>query len=181
MKIIEAMKRVKANKDKITDLQTRIGQTSAHLSHETPVYGTETANRIGEWAQACEDLTQDNVHLLTAISRTNLATVATITLGGKSVTKTLAEWIWRRREYAAVDLKTWSSMNDRNLKEGQIQSTTGIPVDIKIVRNYSPDLRDKKVAEYRSESHEIDAALEVVNAVTDLIDAPDYYAATATR
>jgi hypothetical protein len=170
MKIVEAMKRVKSNKEKITDLVTRIGQVSAHLSHETPVYGAETASKITEWAQSCNDLTQENVRLLVAISRTNLATMATITLGDHSVTKSLAEWIWRRREYAALDMKVWGAMTDRNLKEGQMQSTTGIPFDVKIVRNYDPNLRDKRVAEFKSEPHEIDSTLEVINAVTDLVE-----------
>ena len=171
MKIIEAMKRVKANKEKIADLQTRISQVSAHLSHETPVYGAETPSKIREWAQSCDDLTQENIRLLTAIARTNLATTATITLGDKAVTKSLAEWIWRRREYAAIDLKTWASMTDRGLKEGQGQTSTGIPFEVKIVRNYDPERRDNKVAEYKGEAHEIDATLEVVNAVTDLLEA----------
>lgn len=170
MKIIEAMKRVKANKEKIADLQQRIGSTSAHLSHETPVYGDQTAERIKEWAQACDDLSRENIRLLCGIAKTNLATTATITLGDKSVTKSLAEWIWRRREYAEIDLKTWASMTDRNLKEGGGQTSTGIPFEVKIVRNYSPDQRDKKLAEYKGEPHEIDSTLEVVNAVTDLVE-----------
>jgi hypothetical protein len=170
MKIIEAMKRVKINKEKIADLQTRIGQVSAHLSHETPIYGAETADKITGWAQSCDDLTQENVRLLCAIARTNLATSASITLGGVSVTKTLSEWIWRRREYAAIDLKTWQVMTDRGLKEGVGQTSTGIPFEVKIVRNYDPERRDKKLVEYKSEPHEIDSVLEVVNAVTDLLE-----------
>ena len=45
MKIIEAMKKVKMNEVKIADLQTRIGNHCANLSHETPVYGTEKIGR----------------------------------------------------------------------------------------------------------------------------------------
>ncbi len=52
MKIIEAMKRVKANKEKIADLQAKIGNASAHMSHETPLY-QEPSAKIREWAQAC--------------------------------------------------------------------------------------------------------------------------------
>lgn len=170
MKIIEAMKRIKANKAKIIELQGKIALISAHLNYETPMYGVETSQKLSEWAQSCEDTAQENVRLLVAIAKTNLATQATVKLGERQVTKTLSEWIWRRREYAAIDLKTWSSMTDRGLKEGQANSTTGIPVELKIVRNYDPERRDKKMAEYQSEPHEIDSALEVVNAVTDLVD-----------
>jgi hypothetical protein len=172
MKLIEAMKRVKANKEKIAALQKMIGDFSAHLSHETPVYGNETPEKISSWAQTCEDLAQDNIRLLTAISRTNLATQVTVTLGEKRVTKNIAEWIWRRREYAACDLLTYSKMGDRGLREGQMTSSVpgGVAIAVTIVRNYNPERRDKKLAEYQAEPHEIDATLEVTNAVTDLIE-----------
>ncbi len=171
MKIIEAMKRVKQNKEKITDLQTKIGNVSANLSMETPLYGDKTTDLIKEWIQAATDTSQDNVKLLVAIARTNLVTPVTISLGEKSATKTIAEWVWRRREYAALDLATWGKLTDRNLREGQINSSTGVAIDVKIVRNYDPIQRDKMVGIFKSEPHEIDAALEVVNAITDLIEA----------
>jgi hypothetical protein len=152
------------------DLNQKIAGVSAHLSHETPLYGTETARKIEEWTQSCEDTVQESIRLLVAISRTNMATKATIRLNGRDVTKTLAEWVWRRREYAAVDLGTWQKMTDRNLREGAVASSTGVPIEVKIVRNYNVERRDKKIAEYQGEPHEIDAALEVVNAVTDLIE-----------
>lgn len=169
MKIIEAMKRIKQNKEKVADLQEKIGLVCANLSHETPIYGTETPKKIAEWAQSCDDLSQENIRLLCAIQRTNLATNATIEIDGKSVTKTLAEWVWRRREYAKVDFTTWTKLTDRGLKEGFMQSSTGTPTEVKIVRHFDPNKRDEMAAMYRAEPHEIDAALEVVNATTELV------------
>lgn len=169
LKIIEAMKRVKQNKEKITDLQGKIGQVCANLSHETPVYGAETGTKIREWLQSCQDLSQENVKLLCAITRTNLATLVSIEIGGKAVTKTIAEWVWRRREYAKLDLLTFSKLTDRGLKEGQGQSSTGVPFEVKIIRHYDPSQRDTAMAVYQSEPHQIDAALEVINATTELV------------
>ena len=169
MKIIEAMKKVKSNKEKIVDLQAKIANTCANLSHETPMYGNDTKLKINEWLQSCEDISQDNVSLLVAIQRTNLATNVTIDIGGKSVTKTISEWVWRRREYAKLDLDTYSKLTDRGLREGQMQSSTGTPIDVKIQRHYDPVLKDTKMAMYRDEPHCIDSALEVINATTDLI------------
>lgn len=169
MKIIEAMKRVKANKEKIADLHIKISQFCANLSFETLLYGTNTADKIAEWLQSCDDVSQENIRLLTAIQRTNIATPVTITLGDKAVTKSIAEWVWRRREYAALDLKTWQMLTDRNLKEGMGQNSQGSLVEVKIVRHFDPLRRDRMMAMYKSEPHEIDAALEVVNAVTDLL------------
>jgi hypothetical protein len=170
MKIIEAMKKVKTNKDKIADLQAKIAQYCVNLSFETPTYGTETANKIKEWLQSCDDISKDNAKLLVAIQRTNLATPVTIQLGDNAVTKSIAEWVWRRREYAAIDLSTWTKLGDRNLKEGQVINSNSERVDVRIVRHFDPVHRDKMVTIYRSEPHEIDAALEVVNAVTDVVE-----------
>lgn len=170
MKIIEAMKRVKANEEKIADLQKKIGSVSANLSYETPLYGENTKDKIAEWLQSCTDLTQDNIKLLVAIQRTNLATMVTISLGDKSVTKNIAEWIWRRRKYAVLDQMTWTTLSDRGLKEGNMVQSTGEAMQIRIIRHYDADQRDKMIAMFKSEPHEIDAALEVTNAVTDLIE-----------
>lgn len=170
MKIIEAMKRVKLNDEKIADLQNKIAGVSANLTLETPLYGDQTATHIKEWLQSCEDIGRENIRLLVAIQRTNIGTSVTIEIGGKTVTKTIAEWVWRRRRYAELDRLTWSKLTDRGLKEGTGQSSTGVPVEIKIQRHYDPLARDAKLAEYRAEPHQIDASLEIVNATTDLIE-----------
>lgn len=170
MKIIEAMKRVKLNDDKIADLHNKIGLYCANLSNETPLYGDQSKEKISEWTQSCEDLTQENIRLLCSIQRTNLQTQVTIELGGKGVTKNIAEWVWRRRKYAQIDYATFTQLTDRNLKEGYLQTTTGERIDIKIVRHFDVAVRDKKLEMYRSEPHVIDAALEVINATTDLLE-----------
>lgn len=171
MKIIEAMKRIKANKEKIADLQQKIRTHAANLSFETPVYGGEAREKIKEWVQSACDTAKENVRLLTAIARTNLRTEVTIELGEARVTKTITEWVWRRREYAATDLAIFQCLNDRGLKEGHLPQSTGTPMEVKIVRHYDPEHRDKWLAIFSREPHDIDAALEVVNATTDLIEA----------
>ena len=171
MKIIEAMKRIKANKEKIADLQKQVGQFCTNYDFEAPTYGTETPNKISEWLQGCDDISRQNAKLLVAIQRTNLATQVTITLGDNNITKSIAEWIWRRREYAALDLKTWQALTDRGLKDGMHTNSQGTPTMVRVVRHFDPVKRDRMAAMYKSEPHEIDAALEVINAVTDLIEA----------
>jgi hypothetical protein len=170
MKIIEAMKAVKANKEKITDLSKRIAQSSANLSNETPLYGDDTATKITGWLQSIHDTGAENVRLLTAIARTNMNTSVTITLGGVNISKTIAEWVWRRREYADLDRMAWQTLSDRQLRETRQVNSQGQAVDIKIVRHFDPAVRDNKIDLYRQEPHLIDAALEVVNATTDLIE-----------
>jgi hypothetical protein len=42
-------------------------------------------------------------------------------------------------------------------------------MDIKIIRKYDPEIRDAKIAMYKSEPNLIDSKLEVINAITDLL------------
>lgn len=170
MKIIEAMKRVKMNKEKVADLRRRIATASAHLSIETPAYADPTA-QIKEWLQSCTDLSQESVKLLVAIQKTNLSTPVTISLNGQNITKPIAEWVWRRREYAKADMETWAQLTDRGLKPTLVQQSTGTdPLKVELVRNYDPATRDDRLALYRAEPHVIDSALEIVNATTDLVE-----------
>jgi len=170
MKIIEAMKRVKLNTSKINELRTRIGKASANTNHETPEYGAEQASKIQEWLQAIHDLGQDNINLLVSIQRTNLVTMVPIEIAGKTITRTIAEWVWRRREYSDVDLLAYQQLTDRGIKEGM----ASIPgqtekLEVKIVRHFDPSKRDAKITEYRGEKFQIDSALEIINATVDLI------------
>lgn len=170
MKIIEAMKAVKMNNQKVADLQQKISGISAHLSHETPKYGDNTKAKLNEWVQSCCDIGQENIRLLCAIQRTNLATSVDIELGGKTVTKPIAEWVWRRRQYAKTDLNTWNMLTDRGLNEGVMQMSTGESMKVELVRNYDPEKKDKMVEMFLSEPFLIDSKLEVINAVTDLLE-----------
>lgn len=169
MKIIQAMKLIKSNKEKIADLIQKVRNNSAYTSIETPPYDDAKAIVRG-WLQSIHDIGQENIKLQIAIAKTNMATSVTIELGGVQVTKTIAEWVWRRREYATLDFTAVSSLTDRGIKEGSTKLPTGDSMDIKIVRNYDVEERDKLVALYRAEPSIIDSALEVVNAVTDLVE-----------
>lgn len=167
MKIIEAMKRVKANKQKVQDLKEKIKNASANYQHETPIY-ENPAEQIKSMVQACLDLIQENDKLLGDIQRTNLVTLVPIEIGGKTITKSIAEWVWRRREYAKADQEVMSMLTDRGLKEGVMQTSTGT-MEVKLVRHFKPEERDAILAEFRGEPFAIDSALEIINATTDLI------------
>lgn len=61
-------------------------------------------------------------------------------------------------------------LTDRGLKEGTTKNSQGETTEVKIVRYFDPVARDKMVAMFKAEPHVIDASLEVINAVTDLIE-----------
>ena len=175
MKIIEAMKRVKQLKEKADDLRNKIAACSADYDFETPAY-PDQREQVRQWLQAHSDVVKEILHLTVSIQRTNLSTNVTIDLGGKSITKTIAEWIHRRGMgkgmfgLAKLELEAWSKLTDKNLKEGTVKQSSGELREVKLRRYYEPKERDKMLDLYRTEPHIIDSTLEVVNAVTDLIE-----------
>lgn len=169
IKIIEALKRLKDLTIKAEDLRTKIGQHSADLNYETPVYENQK-DQVDSWLQSHSDILKEILRLRTAVQRTNLETKVTIDLNGKGVTHSIAEWIHRRRDLAAAEATAYAKLTDRNLKEGMAQQSSGQAIEVKIRRYYDAKTRDENISKYKSEPHIIDSTLEVTNAVTDLIE-----------
>jgi GTP cyclohydrolase III len=91
-----------------------------------------------------------------------------IQLGGKPVTKSIAEWVLRRRELASLELGAWDSLSDRHLRDKTISTTSGKEEKVTVVRHFDVNERDLKVDTLTHEPSIIDSKLEVVNATTDL-------------
>jgi hypothetical protein len=168
MKLIEALKGIQELQRKQEDLQEKVRTHSAYLSVETPVYPNQK-RQVAEWVQAQSDILKEILRLRAAIQRTNLVTEVTVNLGGKDVTKTIAEWIHRRRDLASEEAKMWKGLTDKSLKEGYFGESQ---TKVEIIRCYDPEERDNKIALLESEPTLIDARLEIANAVTDLIEEP---------
>lgn len=169
MKIIEAMKRLKHLNEKAADLRVKVAQYCADLDYETPTYPDQKA-QIEEWLQSHFDTLQEIARLRVAIQRTNLATEVAMDLENHTVKKTIAEWIHRRRDLAQLDGEMWGKLTDRGLREGVSQTSSGGVKEVHIRRYFDPKLRDGRLALYKREPTIIDGYLEVVNAVTDLIE-----------
>jgi hypothetical protein len=169
MKIIEAMKKVKELEEKARDLREKIQKFCVYLSFETPTYENQK-EKVEGWLQAHSDVVKEISRLRAAIQKTNVSTEVTIQLGEAAVTKTITEWIYRRAQGALLEKKAWSVLTDRDLKEGVVTNTSGEQVNVKLIRCYDPNERDKRKELYTSEPHIIDGRLEVINAITDLIE-----------
>lgn len=170
MKLIQAMKKIKDLGQKAGDLRDKIGKFSADLTIETATY-PDQKKQVSEWLQAHHDILKEIISLRVSIQRTNLTTEVSIEIGGKHLTKSIAEWIHRRRDLAAAEMSAWMALTDRNLKEQNVQTTPGGPItEVRIRRYYDPIEKDGKVALYRSEPSIIDGALEVANATTELLE-----------
>ena len=170
MKLIQAMKQLKDLKAKAEDLRKKVQQYCADLSTETPVY-PDQKKQVREWIQAHHDILKEILRLRVAIQRTNLATQVSIELDGRHVTKSIAEWIHRRKDLSNLDMQIWAVLGDGNRKEGNIQLAPGAqPLQITIRRYWDQQERDKSIELYRSEPSVIDGTLEIVNATTDLLE-----------
>ena len=169
MKIIEGMKKIKDFQIKVDDLKDKIKIYCADLNFETPMYGADQKKQVDKWLQSVGDILKEILDLRIQIQTTNLATEVTIELNEKQVTKTIAEWIHRRRDLAKSEQDLWQKLTDRGLKEGKMKDSTNQDIEVKIRRYFDPEERDNKVELYRTEPSKIDATLEVVNATTDLL------------
>lgn len=171
MKIIEALKKVKYNREKMVDLARLIKQNAANMESQKGRTGYDDPKRkIREWVQSVHDLQNDNARLLAGIQRTNLTTKVTIEVeDGKPVTKTIAEWITRRREGVDQDYQVYSCMST-NLKQQTMQDAQGNLIVDNVVYNFSTEERDKKLMVLSEEKSRIDSTLEIVNATTDIVD-----------
>ena len=127
---------------------------------------------MAEWLQSHSDIIKEILHLKSSITRTNLNTLVTIELGNKQVTKSISEWIERRRELAKLEEDIYRMLTDKGLKETyQNQLTPNAPVTIIKKRLYfDPVERDRKIELYRSEPSIIDSTVEITNAVTELLE-----------
>ena len=170
MKLIEGMKLVKELQVKADDLRKKIALNCALLSIETPTY-PDQKGQVRKWLQSHEDVVREIARLRVRVAKTNLATIVSIKIGESQVEKCITEWIARRKELAPLDQQAWAALGDRGLKEQNLRTSADGPVtEVRIVRFFDPVERDAKVAIYRDEPGLIDRTLEVVNAVTDLLD-----------
>ena len=169
MKIIEALKQIKDLARKAEDIRKKVANHSAYMNFETPMY-PDQKGQVSEWIQAHTDILKEILRLRVAIQKTNILTSVTIEIDGKQVTKSIAEWIHRRRDLANLDRDMWKQLTDRNLREGNLAQSTGQIIEARIVRCYDPKEKDNKIAMYESEPSTVDAKLEIINAVTDLME-----------
>jgi hypothetical protein len=178
VKIIEAMKMVQSLQVKAEDLVEKVKGHSAHMDYETPPYGDKQKEIVRGWIQAHRDLLFEIINLKTRISRTNLVTKVDIAVGGKVVTHTIAEWVIRRgagRDKAGMaqaELRMWKSLTDRGLRDELKSSNVpgSPPTKLCVVRYFDIVERDAHITALTAEPGQIDAALEVANAITDLVD-----------
>lgn len=173
MKIIEAMKQVQDLNRKADDLAKKIKQHSAYNTMEGPTYTDEKTqtSAVSGWLQSRTDVLREALDLQFRIQKTNVVTKVSIeTKSGTVVERTIAEWIHRRRKYAQLERVGWAALTEKHVEVGKMKTSSGELKEIKAILCYDPVRRDEMLDCLDSEPSRIDARLEVVNAVTDLVD-----------
>ncbi len=170
MKLIEAMKLIKELQIKAEDLRKKVTTYCANMDFETPAY-PDQKNQVAEWIQSHGDVLKEVLKLRLQIQKTNILTLVEMELGGVRVTKTIAEWIHRRRDLAGLEMNIWMGLSDKGLKDQFINPSVqgGALTPVKVRRYFDPVERDNKIELYRTEPGVIDRTLEVINAITNLI------------
>lgn len=176
MKLIEGLKKVKDLLRKAEDLREKLSKNCADLEIETPAYGTvaEQTQVVEGWLQSHRDIVKEIESLQLRIQRTNLEMEAGVVVedGEPPIRKTIAAWILRRRALADLERKAWGSLTNRGIKPQPYKNKPdedGVLV-ANVRKYYDQRKRDKMVEIYTSEASRIDSALEVANAVIDLME-----------
>jgi hypothetical protein len=169
MKLIEALKKSKDLLKKADDIKMKITQHCCDLDCETALY-TDQKAQVSSWLQAHHDLLKEISNLNYRILKTNVMTKVSIEIDGKHIEKSISEWIFRRKKLCLVEESAWKCLGDRGLREGVMNQSTGAQIQVKLRRYYDPKERDHKVSVFSSEPSVIDAKLEIVNCITDLLD-----------
>jgi hypothetical protein len=185
MKIVQAIKAIKDIQKQIDDLMEKVHTYSSDEDDQNPVYGSVEAQtaQISAWMQAIRDLNAEIERLDYCIKKTNVATLVTIKLGDKEITKPIASWIKRgqssigkrgnkRLSLAESDLKAWQCLreNTGRTETKVTKGKAGEDIVVKFRRYWDPKERDKMTKLYASEPSIIDGVLEEVNATIDLIE-----------
>lgn len=170
MKIIQGLKKIKELMRKADDLDSKVNQHCADYDIQESLY-PDQKSQISQWIQSHSDLLKEVLSLRISIQKTNLETSVTMELDGKMVTKSIAEWVHRRRDLAKKEESMWRGLTTKNLQEVGVIRKDGAEKDVVVKRRvyFDPKERDEKIEYYRSEPATIDATLETVNAVTDLM------------
>ena len=168
MKIIEALKQVKDLQRKASDLIIKIKNHCADMDYENPVY-PDQKGQINQWVQAHRDIVHEISRLRFCIQKTNVTVNVKITIGDHIIDKTIAEWIHRRKDLSQLESMAWTALTDRGLKDSRIQFTNEVK-DCKKRLYFDPALKDRMLSVLQSEPSLIDGKLEIVNAITDLIE-----------
>ena len=169
--IIECRKEISLIKKKIKRNIKKIQEYSSAVSTEPFPFETEEAQR-----EQVDSLLKDNLDLARRLMRlkrdleyTNLIVTASI----NGMTKTISEWIQISRRVGQFYYRTYKAMNT---KQGETRIRHTPPAQggtlPQVVSLFDIKERDENLSWWHDAIEKIDPTLEVVNATTEIMEAP---------
>lgn len=171
MKIIEALKNLKTIEKRMEANCGKIAQYCSYISCETPVFETEQRQRqeVESLIQANGDLQKEYLRLKVAIERSNIET--NVFVSGKNYK--ISELITIRRGLGTFMRKTYESLNPGpsvNKITAVYRSGMDATNPPRIIQLYKETEKNERMKEIEELLASIDAALEITNATTDLVE-----------
>lgn len=171
MKIIEAMKDLKLIESKMKKNIEYINNYSSALDTEKLPFGSEEDQKkeVQRLIQSNNDLAERYLYLKAAIERTNLSTKVMIEGGKREYT--IFELLNIKRTLSAYLKSTYVSLSPKEGNSRLVRAQSAMnSVVPKVVTFYSEREKNEKLDELERFFTSITSRLEVVNAVTDLIE-----------
>ena len=170
MKIIEALKELRLIEKKITRNQEYIERYSSLVSTEAPIFNTLDVQRakVASLIQENLDLARRKLDLKTRIAFTNLRTY--VSMSGERWS--LQNLLDLQRGTLQSIRDTYDSLSDRSA-QGRLRGAMTIEGKApQVVRLYDENAKLTQLDHWDTLKEEISSRLEVINAVTDLLDLP---------
>ena len=169
MKIIEGLKKLKLVEKKIDDNIRKIEQYSSTVSTERPFFGDEKhqEKEVDSLIQANKDLVTEYLKLKRQIEQTNLA----ITAEFDGVTYSLSDLLVLKRRLGNKLIATHMALSTKYADNRLRQAPPEIDgKKAQVIRLYDENKKNEQLSKLMEFTSNIDAFLEVKNAVTDMIE-----------
>lgn len=166
MTIIEGLKRLKVIEKRMAKNAEDITRYASMVSTEKECFENQK-KEVGSLVQANGDLGKEYLRLKLQIEKTNFSVTAEI--GGE--TYTITELLTIRRKMAARNMATYKALND-SAGTDRLASTPAVQSGkpAYVVRFYDEKEKNQALLKWQELYDNIDARLEVLNAVTQLVD-----------
>ena len=173
MMIIEGLKELKLIESKMKKNNEQIEKYSSILDNERPQFESEShqMQEVKNLVQSNKDLQERYLRLKAAIDRTNLSTK--VKIDGQTKEYTIYELIIIKRKLGDLIKQTYTSMNTKqaNGRLSITRSSLGGPSNsAKVVQLYDERVKNEALDAHENFMSVIDRRLEVVNAVTAIIE-----------
>ena len=170
MKIIEGLKELKLIESRMKKNAEQIEKYSSVLDTERCHFENEAVQtrEVEQLVQANKDLQERYLQLKISIEHTNLATK--VQIEGQKKDYSIYELIIIKRKLGSLIKQTYEAMNRKQADMRRIKSMTSQATPVKVITLYDERKKNEALENHEKLMSNIDGRLEVVNAVTDLIE-----------